>query len=151
MAIHKFLEQLFGSSVQNIDQPLNKNQLNLATAALLIEVGISDQTLANEELDQIQASLKTHCQLEPDQITSLIEDAKSASKEAISLYEFTSQINSHADHTSKVQLVENLWKIAYADGVLDKHETHIIKRISDLLHLSQAEYIRAKQNAKPSS
>ncbi|MDG2392136.1 MAG: TerB family tellurite resistance protein, partial [Thalassotalea sp.] len=33
---------------------------------------------------------------------------------------------------------------AYADGVLDAIEEHIIRRIADLLHLRHGEYIQCK-------
>jgi uncharacterized tellurite resistance protein B-like protein len=41
-----------------------------------------------------------------------------------------------------------MWKVAYADGELDKHEENIIRRIADLLHIRHSEYIRCKLGAK---
>jgi uncharacterized tellurite resistance protein B-like protein len=43
-----------------------------------------------------------------------------------------------------------MWKVAYADGSVDKYEAHIIRRISDLIHLPNSQFVRAKQEARPS-
>jgi len=34
--------------------------------------------------------------------------------------------------------------VAYADGILDKHEEHIVRRIADLIHLRHSDFIRSK-------
>jgi uncharacterized tellurite resistance protein B-like protein len=41
-----------------------------------------------------------------------------------------------------------MWKVAFADGSIDKYEDHIIRRISDLINLSHSDFIRLKINAR---
>ena len=41
-------------------------------------------------------------------------------------------------------MVKNLWLLALADGEVSAVEEHTIRRIADLLHLRQSEYIQAK-------
>jgi len=41
-----------------------------------------------------------------------------------------------------------MWRVAYADGQLDKHEEGIIRRVADLLHIRHNEYIRCKLDAR---
>ena len=41
-----------------------------------------------------------------------------------------------------------LWRVAYADGKLDKYEENIIRRIADLIHIRHSEYIKCKVIAK---
>jgi uncharacterized tellurite resistance protein B-like protein len=48
----------------------------------------------------------------------------------------------------KVRMVEHLWRVAYADGVLTAHENHLMRRVSDLLHVPHGAYISAKMRAK---
>jgi uncharacterized tellurite resistance protein B-like protein len=42
-----------------------------------------------------------------------------------------------------------LWELAYADGELDAHEEHRIRRLAGLLHVSHSEFIRTKLAAQP--
>lgn len=47
-----------------------------------------------------------------------------------------------------MQLLEDLWAVAYADGALVAHEQHVMWRIADLLHVPHGAYINAKLRAK---
>ena len=40
------------------------------------------------------------------------------------------------------------WKVAFADGNLDQHEQHLIKRIADLLYVRHSDVITSKQRAR---
>ena len=48
----------------------------------------------------------------------------------------------------RYQLLVLLWKVAYADGRVDKYEEYYVRKISDLLYMDQAEFIRAKHEAR---
>ena len=78
----------------------------------------------------------------------LISLSKAEVEDATSLYQFTKQINDHYDLEGKLQLLTSMWKVAYADGELDKHEENIIRRVAGLLHIRHSEYIRCKLDAK---
>ena len=77
-------------------------------------------------------------------IDTLISDAETATRAASSLFEFTHIINKHCDYQQKLSLVNNLWRIAYTDGKLDKYEEHIIRKIADLIHVSHVDFILEK-------
>ena len=65
-------------------------------------------------------------------------------EEAVSLYEFTAVINDQFDREQKIDLVEMLWRVAYADQELDQYEEYFVRKIADLLHVSHKDYIQAK-------
>ena len=44
-------------------------------------------------------------------------------------------------------MVELLWRVAYADGDLDKYEEHLVRRIADLIHVPHSVFIRMKHKA----
>jgi len=50
-------------------------------------------------------------------------------------------------YLDKARIVELLWKIAYADGRLDKYEDSLVLRISDLLYVNRAVVMRLKHEA----
>ena len=43
-----------------------------------------------------------------------------------------------------------MWRVAFADGDLDKYEEHLIRRTTELLRLDHSDFIRAKQAGRPS-
>ncbi len=141
----KLIEKMF-ESVSNTDNQvaLSQQELNVATAALLIEVAVIDQDFDQSEQQQLQKLLMAECELTDTEAATLIEEAKEASANSSSLYDFTQLINRHCDYQQKLSLVSGLWKIAYADGELDKYEEHIIRRITDLIHVSHRDFIQVK-------
>jgi uncharacterized tellurite resistance protein B-like protein len=68
--------------------------------------------------------------------------------ESTSLYEYTRLINDSCSYQDKLNLVNSLWKIAFADNSLDKYEEHLIRKISDLLHVSHSDFIKEKIKVK---
>ena len=120
----------------------------LATAALLIEVMVIDGDLDDQEMQAIAGTLSYMLHLSKEQIDQLIELSKEEVAEATSLYQFTKEINEHFDIEKKLSLMTAMWRVAFADGHLDKYEENIIRRVADLLHIRHSEYIRCKANAK---
>ena len=120
----------------------------LATAALLIEVMVIDGDLDDQEMQAIAGTLSNMLDLTEEQIDQLIELSKEEVADATSLYQFTKEINEHFDIEKKLSLMTAMWRVAFADGHLDKHEENIIRRVADLLHIRHSEYIRCKANAK---
>ena len=127
-------------------EPTSPDQL--ATAALLIEVMVIDGDLDDQEMQAIAGTLSNMLHLSKEQIDQLIELSKEEVAEATSLYQFTKEINEHFDIEKKLSLMTAMWRVAFADGHLDKYEENIIRRVADLLHIRHSEYIRCKANAK---
>jgi uncharacterized tellurite resistance protein B-like protein len=123
---------------------LSADELQLATAALLVEVATIDQQFDKTEANALQDILSNRFNLTKETLDALIDNAKEASNEASSLFQFTKLINQHCDDDEKYKLACELWTVAYADGVLDKHEEHIVRRIADLIHLRHSDFIRSK-------
>ena len=141
------IRQLFA---KNADAP-EQDQIateHLATAALLIEVMIIDGNLDDQELQSISQTLCEILDLTEAQVDELILLSREEVAEATSLYQFTREINDHFDLEGKMKLLTSMWRVAYADGHLDKHEEGIIRRVADLLHIRHNEYIRCKLEAK---
>ena len=78
------------------------------------------------------------------EIDELILDASQSVQESTSLYGYTRIVNDEFSYDEKLNLLKNLWKIAYADGNLDKYEEHLLRKISDLIHISHSDYINIK-------
>ncbi len=146
--IKALLDTLNQAGAEENNQALSANELQLATAALLVEVATIDQHLDEVELKALGKTLEQRFALSANELSELVKHAETESKEASSLYQFTQLINRHCNDQEKYELVCGLWTVAYADNVLDKHEEHIIRRIADLIHLRHSDFIKAKQHAK---
>ena len=58
------------------------------------------------------------------------ELAELTAQEASSYHEFTAQINKHFGQERKIEVIEYLWEVAYADDQLDKYEEHFVRKIA---------------------
>ncbi len=121
------------------------DKIKLATAALLTEVMVIDRDLSPDEQQAVHQLLRNHFRLSPDQADELMALAQEEVDEATSLYQFTDLVNRYFSHAEKEELVIALWRVAYADGMLDKYEEASIRKIAELIYVPHSGFIRAKQ------
>lgn len=129
-------------------KPMDESQKRLACAALLIEVAIIDNEFDADELATLKTILFEEFNIPAEDIDALVTMAHSECSEATSMYQFTQLINQQCSFEEKFELVTSMWRIAFADGDLDKYEEYIIRKVSDLIHLGHGEFIRAKHAAR---
>lgn len=118
--------------------------IEYAAAVLLIELARADFAEDGLERQLILKVLRTTFHLADDQLDELVELAESGSKQAHDLFQFTKLVNQHYSKEQKIQLLENFWKVAYADGRVDKYEEQFIRKVSGLLNLASSEFPKAK-------
>ena len=124
------------------------SSLDKACSALLIEVAYADKIFDESEINSLKESLKETYNIDEDIINELISDAKKTVDESTSLYEYTRVVNDEFNYSDKLELLSRIWKLAFADGNLDKYEDHLIRKISDLIHISHADFIKIKLENK---
>jgi len=145
--ITQFFDNKLGFNSKE-DESSHEDKLQLATAALLLEIARSDFDIAEEERQSIANSLKTTFKLSESELNELLELAEQEVKEAVSLHQFTSLIHDNYTPADKKEIIRLLWTVAYADNVLDKYEEALIRKISDLLYVSHQDFTHAKSQAK---
>ncbi len=122
----------------------DRHRLQLATAALLIEMAQEDNTRHSVEFQAIHEGIREVFQLDTDETTELIELADREAHEATDHFEFTNLINEHFDYRQKCQVVELLWRVCLADQEMDRYEEKLARKIADLMHVEHKDYINAK-------
>ncbi|MCV6614673.1 MAG: TerB family tellurite resistance protein [Cellvibrionaceae bacterium] len=142
-----FFRQLFEAPA-NSEASSPEQAVDLAAAALLIEIAVSDEHFCEDELGTLEGILKQRMGISQPQLDQIIEQAKAEQHDATSLHQFTSLLNQHYSPIQKRDLVQYMWLIAYADGNLDKYEEYMIRKIAELIHLSHSDFILAKTRAK---
>ena len=141
--IEQISSDLQGSASQDINQPV----LEQVTAALMIQLARIDHRIENTELEVIREYIRKTFNVDGQELAGLLDDATAQADESTSLYEFTSLIHERLSSGQKYEIVLNLWRIAYADGHLDKYEEHFIRRAAELIYVPHAEFMRAKHEA----
>jgi uncharacterized tellurite resistance protein B-like protein len=148
----KTLKDLFDgllSPAQQAESPAHvQHRLQLAAAVLLVEVMRADTAFEASERRAVVAALQGKFGLAEDETARLLELAQQASREASDYFAFTSRINDGFDMERKLVMIEQMWRVAYADGVLNAHENHLMRKIADLLYIPQGAYVHAKMRAQ---
>lgn len=140
---------------QNLKNIVNRHEpaadthsLPRAAAALLLEMALTDDGGAQVELDVIHEAMRTAFGMDVAELEDLIDQAHQARQEAASLYDFTRGLRTGLSSQDRGELVEWLWRVAFADARLDKHEELLVRRVADLLGVSHSEFIRRKHLAQ---
>lgn len=145
-SLTRFFEEHFLEEPSQDD----RHSIDFATAALLIEVSRSDSVRDPLEQESIIGILNLMFNFSSDELTTLIAAAEQAVNDANDLHQFTSLVNKTYDYEGRKRLVIALWKVALADGRIDKFEEHIIRRVAGLLHIDNSDFTGARHIARQS-
>ena len=104
--------------------------LRLSVAVLLLEAARQDDNFDARERAVIMALLARRFDLSPEECEKLIAAAQAHAAELVQLHGHTSAIAAAMSPEERVELIEMLWGVAYADGVLDPEEDLLIRRIA---------------------
>jgi uncharacterized tellurite resistance protein B-like protein len=149
-AIQEFFNQFIEPGTRQANTH-SEHALQIATAALLLEMMRMDDQIKDEERAIIAQTLGTQFRLDDAQIATLMSLAEQEARQANDYYQFTSLINKCCTLEQKIQIIENLWRVAMADSHLDAHELHLMRKLADLLYIGHADYVAAKQRAREAS
>lgn len=121
-----------------------RHGVRVATALLLIEVARADFSEDLVEDEHALELLRGFFDLSGEDARLLFEEAKAEADHAASLQAFTRRLHQRLTMEEKLGVVEMLWRVALADGRLDKHEDHAVRKIADLLYVSHRDLIRIR-------
>lgn len=145
----QFIKNRFNDNLA-LTEP-NSHDIALAAATLMFEVVKSDSDIHLFENQQMVEQLRKQFSLSREEIVELVALAEDTSDKSISLHSFTRQLCDAWNNSQRCELVEDLWLIAFADGKIDAHERHIIRKIAALLYLTDRQIILAREAAKSRS
>jgi uncharacterized tellurite resistance protein B-like protein len=123
-------------------------KIQVAACAVLLEAAYADYHCSEDELGHVVATMREIFGLEEDYARELVEMAHEEREQATDLYRFTRAINEGFTREEKAEVLEALWRVIYADGVIEKHEDALARKIVHLLGLERKEALDAKLRAK---
>jgi uncharacterized tellurite resistance protein B-like protein len=133
-----------------VDSPeATPEQINMACAALLLEVAEADYVDDPAETEAILHALKTELNLDQAAVRALLDRARKETGGATDLFPYTHLLNQRLEREQKCAILTAMWRVAMADGVLDKYEDQLLRRVTNLLRLEHSDFIAAKQAARP--
>ena len=142
----KFFSNLFKKN--QTEDLVEDNSVLLSAIALLLEVSLADEIMDISEVETLKDVLLKEFDVDQTKIDDLISNAKKNQNSSTSLYEFTRKINDDYKFEDKNNLILSMWKIAFADGNIDKYEEYVIRKVSDLIYISHPDFIESKQLAR---
>src|SRR5262249_57489863 len=94
---------------------------------------------------KLKAVVQERFELGDDACRRLIREAEAREREAVDLYGFTSVLCAQLDQDGRKRIIEMLWEMAMADGVLHEFEANLIWRVAELMGVSAGERVRLKK------
>lgn len=120
----------------------------IAACVLLLEAAYADDECTPEEMVRIVETVQTRFSLSPAYATELLELAHQERQNSVDLWAFTNDLNQQLTREERLAVIEDVWRIIYADGRLACHEDHLAHKLANLLRLTHTELIAAKLAAR---
>ena len=133
------------------DKETREHAVRHATAVLMIDVALADSSFDDAELARIVSHARSEFGLDAAEASELVDAARADAENLVSIHDFTQLLHHNLTDAEKGTIVATLWRIAYADGELDKYENALVLKISDGLHVARGRCMRLKHDAAVSA
>ena len=124
---------------------LREEELRLAAAALLVRASVIDGKIDASERRKIKTLLRERFEIEGEAVRSLLVEAVIREHESVDLYRFTSVLCRELDQDGRKRIVEMLWEVVMADGIVHEFESNLVWRAAELLGVSTRDRVILKQ------
>lgn len=114
----------------------NFNPLEIAVAALLVEAARMSDCFDEVERLVIERILCRSYDLPSDTATRLLTAAERTNAESTQLFSFTRLIVERMAPEERVRVIEMLWEMVYANGLLSPDEDALIRKVAGLIYVS---------------
>ena len=149
--IKKYIEDLVAADDRRQAQAFAADDYRLAAAALLVHVISVDGYIDDSEKVKMRSVLQKNFELSDQETDMLLSEAQRRDLEAVDLYGFTSVLKRKLDEEGRLRIVEMMWEMVYADGVVHEFEENTVWRTAELLGISSRDRISLKQKVEQST
>jgi uncharacterized tellurite resistance protein B-like protein len=141
-SISAFLDRL---RERDDGEPLEADQIRLATAALLVYTIAIDGRIGEEEMARLKSLLASHFQLEEADVNRLLIEAEQHERQAVDVYRFTSVLRDRLSLEEKREIIAMMWRLVYADGELAPVEDNLVWRVAELIAVPARDRMELKR------
>lgn len=125
--------------------PTGEERIRLAAAVLLVEAASTDGRFEGVERALITRLVRERFRMAEAEAERLIAAAQADVEHTTQLYGYVKEIKDGLDEAERVQVIEMLWEVAYADGQLHDYEASLIRRICGLIAVSDRDSGEARK------
>jgi uncharacterized tellurite resistance protein B-like protein len=138
---------LFSQLLRILQAPEAQPQpdLRLSVAILLLEAARQDDRFDAKERAVIEQLLSRKFALTPGECAQLLAAGEARVGQLVQLHGHTNVVFERMSPDERIGMVEMLWEVAYADGVLDPEEDLLIRRVAGLIHVTDRDRVLARQ------
>ena len=138
--------KFFKSDSHKIKVDDHFNPVEMAASVLLIEMARADFEQDDLENEMIIELLKEYFLLDHEDAHDLFHEAEKITDNSVSLHEFTRTLHETLNEEAKNEIIEMLWRLALVDDSLDRYEDYLVRKVADLLYVSNSSVLRIKHN-----
>ena len=117
----------------------SESELRISVASLLAEAACVDGQFDERERTKIAALLSQRFGLSHEESERLLDAGERAERSSLHIYRFTHLLVQHLGVERRIEIIEMLWEVAYADGNPDPDEDMLIGKIAGLLYVTDRE------------
>lgn len=141
------LRAFFSSGASTKDSGAQKpDPVVVAACALLLEIAHADEVFQPEERERIVRHIRNEMGVADSDIQNVLTLAEAQRRDSVDLYHFTRLVAENLSRDERLKLVEAIWGVVYADGSLTESESHLARRIAELLGFQHPEVQAAKES-----
>ena len=118
-----------------------------AIIVLLIEASKIDGDSGPEEINHIKNLLMKKFNFTENEADDNIKKALADNETRIELFSQIKILLNEMDHKERIDVIEMMWGVILADGVIDDFEANLMRRMNGLLYISGIESAEAKERA----
>jgi len=148
MSFFRRLSSLLTEDAPKADTGAGANDLQLAVGALLVVAATRDDMFDAAEEIAIERILRERFDLSEDETKNLLASATGKAAESLEMFGFVRRILRESDEAERIKIIEMLWEVAYADGVLDPHEDALVRRVAGLIYVSDRDRGAARRRVR---
>ncbi len=123
-------------------------EIELTAAVLAYEIARSDGEINDKELNVMMEEIEKIAKKVGRDKLEIFKIVEIYSSDSVSFHEFIEDINRGYTKDDKLELIEFLWKTAFADGRLDVDEERLVRRVADLIKIKDLEVLKIKNKVK---
>ena len=133
--VKALFRDLHGGSIGS-ERRHSTDELHIAAAALLVEAARMDDSFGARERKTVLELVRRRFALSAEESQSLLAEAEDRVDHSTQLHAFTKVVNKAFGPAERIELVEMLWEVTYADGELHDFEASLMRRLAGLLHVT---------------
>ena len=118
-----------------------------AVIILLLEACQIDGKTGQVELDYIKKLLVNKFGFDEKDANDNISKALEDSEQRIEIFSQIKVILNEMNHEERIEVIQMMWGVILADGVIDDFEANLMRRMNGLLYVSGVESAAAKEKA----